>query len=77
MLSSLTISPVNEALCLVLVDGLTQLEAASRLGVSHQAVGKKLARAREVYAAAQVLASAEMPTQTRGRRRVPATGPRR
>lgn len=74
LLGSHTISPVNQALRLVLVDGLTQLEAASRMGVTHQAVGQKLARAREVYAAAQVLATAEMPAHRKGRR--PAAGPR-
>lgn len=68
LLGSHKISPVNQALRLVLVDELTQLESASRMGVTHQAVGQKLARAREVYAAARVLATAEMPVHKKGRR---------
>lgn len=61
MMGSHADSTAHDALRLVLVDGLTQSEAAARLGVPHQHVARKMQRARELHAAAQVLAGAEMP----------------
>ncbi|WP_087865082.1 sigma factor-like helix-turn-helix DNA-binding protein [Comamonas thiooxydans] len=54
-------SPSGEALKLVLIDGLTQKEAAKRMGISHQAVNKKLERLRELLQAAKTVEDVELP----------------
>lgn len=50
-------SPAAEACRLVLCEGLTQADAARATGAHRQAVHRALARAREVQAAALVLAA--------------------
>lgn len=56
-------SAAHEALRLVLLEGLTQLEAAGRTGISHQAVGRKVERARVLLRAAQILHQVEIPAK--------------
>ena len=54
-------SAAGEALRLVLMEGFTQKDAATRAGISHQAVGRKVERARELVQAAQVLHGVQIP----------------
>lgn len=58
-------SAAGEALRLILLEGCTQVEAAARTGISHQAVGRKVERAREVLQAAQVLHGVQIPMKRR------------
>lgn len=61
MMSNHSNSSSHNALRLVLVNGISQSKAAKLTGVPHQSVTQKMKRARELHAAALVLAKAKMP----------------